>query len=187
LAKWKKQTLKLKDDHGWKSRPGYRILVLGRGAVRIDIPQDWVVEPGKGSLQILDRKPPDDDCRLEVSFNQVPRIDWSRLPLAQLLTDVISDDHRAVTHTGDIRSEDRSDLRLVWTEVRFTDPVENREAYSRILIGIGGNVQCLLTMDYWTEDAERVTPVWDEAVKTLQVARYIADPTTGKPIEPWLN
>src|SRR4028118_867180 len=34
---WLKETLELKEDHNWKSKPGTRIFVAGRGAVRFDV------------------------------------------------------------------------------------------------------------------------------------------------------
>ena len=187
MTKWKKQTLKLKPQHSWQARPGYRIFVADRGAVRFDIPQTWILEPDTASIKFFDAAPPDDNCRLEMSCTRLPPIDWSGLPLAQLLQDVVAGDHREVISTGEIVSINRRDLRLVWTELRFRDPVEEREAYSRILLGLGGNVQCLITLDYWPEDAERARPVWDEVVRTLQLGVYIADPTTGRQIAPRLN
>ncbi|HEY9649388.1 MAG TPA: hypothetical protein V6C95_01910, partial [Coleofasciculaceae cyanobacterium] len=38
---WLKQTLELKENHNWKSKPGTRIFVAGRGALRFDVPEDW--------------------------------------------------------------------------------------------------------------------------------------------------
>jgi hypothetical protein len=187
MTKWKKQTLKLKKQHSWKARPGYRIFVADRGAVRFDIPQNWILQPDSESIKFFDGEPPDDNCRLEVSRNYLPPIDWNSFPLPQLLQDVVAGDHREVISRGEVISLNRFDLRLVWTELCFRDPVENREAYSRMLIGIGGNVQCLITMDYWPEDANRVRQVWDEVVRTLQLGVYIIDPTTGKTITPRLN
>ena len=187
VAKWKKQTLKLKPNHSWKARPGYRIFVVGRGAVRFDIPQAWVLQPDTGSIKIYDGDPPNDNCRLEVSYNQLPPIEWGGFPLAPLLEEVISGDHREILSKGEVMSLNRHGLRLVWTEFCFMDPVEKREAYSRMLIGIGGNVQCLITLDFWPEDAKRVDPVWDEVIRTLQLGIYIPDPTTGKAMIPRLN
>ena len=47
---WTKKTLKLKEGHGWKSRPGYSIFVADRGAVRFDFPKTWVMEPERASV-----------------------------------------------------------------------------------------------------------------------------------------
>lgn len=67
MGKWKRQTLKLKENHGWRAKPGYKIFVADRGAVRFDIPQEWIMDPGKDSIKFHDRTPPDDDCLLQVS------------------------------------------------------------------------------------------------------------------------
>jgi hypothetical protein len=130
-------------------------------------------------VQVLRRSAPDDDIRLEVSYNQLPSVDWSELPLSDLLKSVVTDDHRRLVALGGIKRIRRDNLRLVWRETSFTDPVEKREARSRICIGIGTGVQCLITMEYWPEDAGRATPVWDEALRTLQLEHYVDDPTRG--------
>ena len=144
MPKWDKKILDLKEGHVWKSRPGYRIFVAGRGAVRLDVPDDWVLRPDEDSFKFHDAEPPDDDCVMIVSYNR-------------------------------------------WSEHGFIDPAENREAISRMLIGVAGYVQCLVTMDYWPEDAVRVTPVWDEILRSLRLGVHIPDPTTGATIIPWLN
>lgn len=152
---------------------------MGRGAVRFDFPQGWIMKPGTPSFKFYDGAPPDDDIRLEVSYNQLPPVDWSELPLSDLLESVVTDDHRRLVALGGIKRVRRDNLRLVWRETSFTDPVEKREARSRICIGIGTGVQCLITMEYWPEDAGRATPVWDEALRTLQLEHYVDDPTRG--------
>lgn len=187
MAKWKKHTLKLKDSHRWKAKDGYRIFVANRGAVRFDFPQAWLLKPDADSFKFHDAEPPDDNCRLELSVNYLPPADWSRLPLAQFLREMADNDERDITTRGEIVTEERTDLRLAWTEFRFVDPIEKREAYSRILLGIGGRVQCLITFDYWAEDAAQLTPVWDEVVKSLQLGKIIPDPTTGQMPDPRLN
>jgi hypothetical protein len=70
------------------------------------------------------------------------------------------EDYRGLDATGEIESVERGALRLVWRETSFEDPVENREARSRFSIGLGTSVQCLITMEYWPEDAHRAIPVW---------------------------
>jgi hypothetical protein len=119
MAKWKKQTLKLQKNHRWKAKPGYRICVIGRGAVRFDIPQGWIMEPDAASIKFYDGAPPDDNCRLEASYNVIPSIDWSGFPLEQLLEDVVEGDHRGQISTGEVISVRRVDLRLVWRSFVF--------------------------------------------------------------------
>jgi len=176
---WIKQTLELKSDHKWQSQPGYKIFVAGRGAVRFDVPADWVFEPAEKSFQFFDGKPPDDNCRLEVSFNLLPARDWSGFPLADMLSQIVKQEKRDLLETSEIITIKRQTVRMVWTEIKFMDSQENRPAYSRTCIGLGSNVQCLITFDYWVEDAKRLTPVWDEVLRTLTLGLYISDPRTG--------
>lgn len=176
---WIKQTLDLKPDHKWQSKPGYKIFVAGRGAVRFDVPADWVFEPAEKSFRFLDGAPPNDDCRLEVSFNLLPDRDWSDFPLAGTLRSIVKKETRNVIETGEIMTVQRQTARIVWTEIKFIDSQADRPAYSRTCIGIGSNVQCLITFDYWVDDAERVTPVWDQVLSTLTLGLFISDPRTG--------
>ncbi len=187
MAKWKKQTLKLQKNHRWKARAGHRICVIGRGAVRFDFPQAWLMESDATSVKFYDAAPPDDNCRLEASYNLIPPIDWSGLPLEQLLKDVVEGDHREIVSKGEVIGLRRPDLRLVWTEFRFHDPAEDREAHSRVCIGLGGNVQCLITLDYWPEDLGRIIPVWDEVMRTLKLGICVNDPTIGDAKEYHVN
>src|SRR5919199_982170 len=180
MSKWKKQVLKMKPDHGWRAKPGHKIFVADRGAVRFDYPQEWVVEPGEKSVKFYDVAPPDDNCRLEVSFMRLPPIDWSGLPLQQLVEVAVKGDERNPIAEEEMRYVKRADLELAWTEITFIDPVEKREARSRICVGRGSNIQPLITLDFWPEDAERVNPVWDEVLRSLELGQYIQDPTRGK-------
>jgi hypothetical protein len=179
MARWKKKTLKLKDTHGWKARPGCRIFVADKGAVRFDFPMHWVMEPTSDCIQFHDRQPPDDDCRLAVSYQRLPAIDWSGAPLADMLCQVIDDDPRGLTLKGDVVEVRRADLHLVWAEGNFIDAKELRAAVGRIAIGIESNIQVLLTFDYWATDGERFSAVWDDVLQSLQVGTYIPDPTRG--------
>ncbi|GFE68259.1 hypothetical protein [Chroococcus sp. FPU101] len=176
---WVKQTIELAEDHNWKSQPNTRIFVAGRGAVRFDVPHDWHFEPQENSFQFLDQKPPNDDCRLEVSYNLLPPADWTDFPLRNLLKQVVEDDSREPGEMGEIHQLKRQTARIVWTQIAFIDPQENRPAYSRIAIGLGSGVQCLITFDYWVDDAERVTPVWDMVMSSLVLGLFIRDPRTG--------
>lgn len=176
---WVKQTIELAEDHNWKSQPNTRIFVAGRGAVRFDVPHDWHFEPQENSFQFLDRKPPNDDCRLEVSYNLLPPADWTDFPLRNLLKQVVEDDSREANEMGEIHQLKRQTARIVWTQIGFIDPQENRPAYSRIAIGLGSGVQCLITFDYWVDDAEKFTPVWDMVMSSLVLGLFIRDPRTG--------
>jgi hypothetical protein len=183
----KPEHLKLKRGHHWRARPGHRIFVADRGAVRFDFPQTWVLKMGERSVCLHDREPPDDDCRLEVSHMFLPPADWSGLPVEQLLDTAVGSDTRGIETRGRTYVVRRHGLRLAWTELRFTDPLENRAARSRILVGIGNNVQCLITFDFWDDDQTRLAPAWDEVVRTLELGVYVEDPTTGARRDPLLN
>lgn len=176
---WLKENLELKEDHNWKSKPGTRIFVAGRGALRFDVPHDWHFEPDTKSFRFLDKKPPHDDCRLEASFNLLPPGNWADLPLVPLLKQVVRDDERNVVEQGEIIQLKRQTARIVWTQIKFIDSQENREAYSRTCIGVGSGVQCLITFDYWADDVDRLLPVWDTVMESLVLGLYIRDPQTG--------
>jgi hypothetical protein len=187
VSKWKKETFKLKKKHKWAAKPGHRIFVVGRGAVRFDIPQSWVLKPDEDSIKFYDLEPPDDNIRLECSFNQLPAADWDSFPLETLMPQVLEDDHRGILSRGEVISLKRKDLRLVWMESSFQDPGENRLAYTRAMIGLGGNVQCLITIDFWPEHRKIAESVWNDVIDSLKLGVYILDPTTGTPLTPDLN
>ena len=176
---WIKETLELKEDHNWQSNPGYKIFVAGRGAVRFDVPQDWHFEPQEKSFSFHDAPPPNDDARLEVSYNQLPQGDWSLFPLQHTLKKVVEEDSRNVIDKSEIITIKRQTARIVWTELKFIDSNEDREAFSRICIGLGSNVQCLITFEFWADQAEKMVPVWDEVMRSLVLGLYIRDPRTG--------
>ncbi len=177
--RWSKQTLPLKSSHTWKAPPGYQVFVADRGAVRFNFPRAWVVEPEADCIALYDQKPPKDDCRLAVSYLRLPPVDWSGLPLAELIAELVKDDHRPVLARGKIMAVPREGLELAWTEVRFMDPQEKREAFSRLALARGSKLQALITFDYWAEDARRLTPVWDEVMRSVELGRYVTDPTAG--------
>lgn len=179
MTDWVKETLKLKKSHSWKSKPGYRIFVADRGAVRFDFPQDWILKPASDCIKLHDVEPPDDTCTLAVSYIRLPPIDWSGLPLSQLVRTVVEDDEREVLSKGEVVEVKRPDLEISWAEVCFIDPGENREAFSRICLGRGSGIQSLITFDFWPEDRTRLEPVWDEVLASLQLGLHIEDPTAG--------
>ena len=178
--KWIKKTLELKPNHGWDGPPGYKIFVADRGAVRFNVPGDWVLEPQEKSFKFTDKEPPDDDCCLEVSFNYLPPRDWSLFPLKSALRQAMEEDDRDIIERGEIITVKRQTARIVWMEIKFIDTqTEPREAYSRTCIGLGSNIQCLITFDYWADQAEQLIPHWDEVIRSLTLGLYISDPRTG--------
>ena len=177
----KSTTMRLKDDHTWKAPDGYKIVVIDRGLVSFNIPESWVVtdmEP----FTVRDAPVPDDKAGLQVTaFRLPPHIDMSGLPLAPMLLNATANPK---TYQVLVRSElirdPRSDIELVWLEDRFLDPKEKREAYSRNATARGFNVQVLITFSYWVEHQSWCTPIWEEALRSLQLGRVIADPLKGE-------
>lgn len=189
--KFTKTTARLKDNHTWQAPKGYKIVVLDRGLVSFNIPEKWVLhklEP----VEIYDKAPPDDDCRLSVSFWRLPPgVDWTGLPLDDMLlkaTQGAEEDEAAekgeegktdILERGPIVRPTRTDLEIFWLENRFLDKTEKREAFSRHAIARGWDVQVLISFDFWLTDAPKLTPIWDEVVRSLQLGRVIQDPTKG--------
>ena len=179
MSSWNKKNLTLKPGHTWKAKPGCKIVVADRGAVRFDVPEAWVVIPGPDAIKIHDKQPPDDDCALAVSYVRLPPIDWTGLPLVKLLSDSTKQTGLQVTKTGAILEQHRADLAIAWRELHFIDEKEQRDAISRICLGRRKLVQCLITFDFWVTDLERCDPVWKTVLDTLAVGEFVHDPTTG--------
>ena len=179
-AKWQKKTLRLRKDHQWEGKPGNKVFVANRGDVRFEFPGSWLVIPGEDSIKFYNKKPPDDDCILQLSVLHLPpEIDWSGYPVAKLLNDVTKDDERGSISRGEIKRELRQNFELAWLQTSFIDPNEQREARGRSCLVRGGTVQAFLTLDYWPEHADWVEPVWDEVLSTLRIGQYIKDIRTG--------
>src|SRR5262249_59253101 len=134
MAEWSKASSKLKKGHSWKAPPGFRIFVADRGAVRFNIPQGWIIEPDSDSIKFYDGKPPDDNCRLACSYLRLPPIDWSGLALSELIKVATEGDERNLTTDGKITHKQRADLEVAWADFTFVDPVERREAYTRLCL-----------------------------------------------------
>lgn len=118
--------------------------------------------------------------RISVTFWRFPQeIDWTGLPLGPLLAQATEGSEMEILARGELVTVPRTDLELVWTEHRFLDPVEKREAYSRNAVARGWGVVVLITFDFWVDDAKVMLPVWDEVLRSLQLGRKIEDPTKG--------
>src|ERR1700736_2076257 len=105
---WKKESLKLKKRHGWKSRPGNLICVIGRGAIRFDYPEGWLVSPEEGQLNIRDKAHPNDSCVLAVSQMHLPPV-ADLAPLDELVRGTIQEEKRPGRKAGDVVEISRED------------------------------------------------------------------------------
>ncbi len=170
--KWEKSTHKLGENHKWRSKPGYNIFVANWGAVRFDIPSDWVVVPGE-TFKFHDRQPPDDECIIELTVNTLPPADYTGFPLAAALADVLDGTHPNTISRSDVAYEERGGTRLAWSTVRYVDESVLREAIAQNLLGLHGVIQILLTMAYWPEDAERIEPVWEEILRSVRLGEAV--------------
>ena len=142
--------------------------------------------PSEDAIKFYNRPPPDDDCLLQLTVMYLrPDIDWSGLPLTELVRQAIKDDFRGIISEGEMVHVRRADLELAWIETRFIDPNEHREACSRTCLARSGNIQPLITLDFWPEDAERFGAVWDEVLRSLRLGDYVKDPTRGAPARRW--
>jgi len=110
---------------------------------------------------------------------RLPPIDWSELPLSQLIREIVNNDHRPVVDEGEIIEAKREDIELARTEICFTDPVEDRKAHSQICLARWAHIQSWITFDFWPEDAARLSAVWNEALNSLELGLFIKDPTRG--------
>jgi hypothetical protein len=177
MAKWHEEVYKLPKNLKWPARPGYKTFVAEQGAVRFDIPDDWIVEPQDTSIKFLDQAPPDDTCSLEMSiFHLPPGPDWSKLPLVQLLTDATNESDQEVISRHEPVYQRRGDMEIAWLETRYVEPEEHREARSRTCMARRGLIQPLFTFAYWPEDARRVLPAWNEMLRSLRLGEYVAFP-----------
>ena len=180
MADWIKEELTLRDDHTWRAKPGCKIFVADRGVLRLDYPEDWVVIPSKNSINFHDRQPPDDDIHMEVSIMRLPPVDWSGLPLRSLIPAAIQGDERDIRSRGEIKEARNGDVEIAWIESTFMDHQQgDREAKTRLCLARSGNIQPIITMEYWLEDKERATKAWDDALESLELGMHIEDPTKG--------
>jgi len=180
VAEFNETKLKLREGHTWRCKPGFKIFVLDRGELRFDVPEDWVMELGKTSVKFYDRQPPDDNCRLEVSLLRHPQIDFSQLPLDQLLRQAGGSNPGDDTRHQNVQLQSRPGIELAWVEKFFTDSQENKPARSRIAVIRGITAHALVTLDFWEADAERVLPAWDEVMRSIDMGLKVQDPTVGE-------
>jgi hypothetical protein len=174
---WTRRSFRLKDRHGWKSKPGYAICAIDRGAIRFDYPEGWRVRPEPDSLSIRD---PEDNCILAVSQMRLPPELADQFPLKHLVLVSSGGDKRKVLIRGEVIEVPRADgVELAHIELRHFDPKEKREAISRLAVARGSGVYCLMTFDFWVDDTNKYVGVWEEALRSLTLGLYITDPTVG--------
>src|SRR5207247_11148571 len=85
MSRWERRKDSRPENHGWTAPESYNVFVADRGALRLNFPDGWIVKPGEASICFHDREPPEDRCCIEVSYLRLQPIDWSGLPLPELL------------------------------------------------------------------------------------------------------
>ena len=179
-----REVYELPENHSWTARPGHKVLVLDRGAVVLEFPRDWFVQPGREQTDIRDRATAGEStCVLAVSYLRLPPVDWSGLPLGELLLPAVQGDGREHIASGPTIAGRRGDLEIAWTELRVVDARERREARCRICLARGRGVQCLLSLDFWPEDETRLHAVWENVLDSLRLGVPVDDPIRGRRIE----
>ncbi len=180
---WTREVYRLPEHHGWTAKPGHKILVLDRGAVQLEFPADWVMEPGPSQINIRDAATAEaSTCLLAVSCLRLPPVDWSELPLSKLLREAVEGDDRDRIALGPVQETTRDGLALAWAELRVVDPGEHRECRSRMCLARHNGIQCLVTFDFWREDEARLSPVWASVLGSLRLGAPVEAPTLGKRI-----
>lgn len=152
--------------------------MLGRGAVRLEIPDTWVVEPTDDCVKAFERKPPDDECVLAVSYHRWPAA-GQQLSVGSLVRDALEADERSFLSIDPVVEETRIDIVLAWGQGRFIDARVNREAVSRLCLAREGEIQALITFDFWSSDLAVCDARWNMFLATLQLAQWVADPLRG--------
>jgi hypothetical protein len=107
---------------------------------------------------------------------RTPPIDWTDLPLAKLLSDVVEKDARSPLEKGELQLRRLPFAEVAWQDLSYLDPNESRPARSRTALARGGDVHAVITFDCWAEDAARFEPIWDALIASLELARYVEDP-----------
>lgn len=197
--KWNKQVFNLPSNHGWTAKPGNKVVVLDRGALRFEIPQDWIAEPSRSSLKLMDDEFEDATMSLEVSVIYAGvrgrRVDWNGLPLVELIKDVTSEKQPGFSsrRKSKKRKQDETkvvgpptavrmgNLEMAWVQTEFMDPGENRPAHSRIAVTRhhGASIHGLFTMSFWPEDIERAKSIWNDVLGTLKMGEHFESPLRG--------
>lgn len=169
---------RLAPGHGWRAQPNHTILVLDRGALRLEYPAAWVVKVTDDCLRIYDKEPPADDCALGVSSHRWPSAVLG-VSVASLVGAALASGKRTFIAVEPIVEEANLDHALAWGEGRWIAAPENREACARLCIARNAEVHALLTFDFWLSDRERVDPVWRGILATLQLGQWVDDPLRG--------
>ena len=177
------KTFQLRGDHRWKAKAGNSILVLDRGAVRLEIPRAWTVSRNQGSVRATDKPSPDDNCSLEVTVYHLPHLVDELPSVAELLAQATPEEkdlaHERIERKP-IVEQRRGDVSIAILETRFRE--NGRDATSYTQIAMAGEIACLLTYAFWDDD-RAATRVWQDVQDSLVLGWYVEDPTRGPVVQ----
>lgn len=176
--------LKLKRHHHWEAKPGNVICVIDRGAIRFDYPENWDLTVDEGQINIRDRPKPDDNCVLSVSRMYLPAELADQVPLRDLIEKALQEDEGQTLERKPAAEIARVDgIELAYIESRYIEKNERREALTRLAMARGSGIYCLITFSFWADDRGKCDLVWDEALRSLTLGVYAADPTVGPVVQ----
>jgi hypothetical protein len=175
------EKLKLKDNHTWKSKPGYAICVIDRGLVRFDYPSHWIVEPEEGAVHLHDRPPSVESCDLGVSIFHLPAELVQELCLDDVLRETLGNDRKPYEQS-EIHHVARGDLEIGWLEQKYIEAEHKRDARFRVALA-RGPILCVISMNYWSSRAAGLERVWDEVLRTLVIGMRVEDPAAGPVVQ----
>src|SRR5712691_1970185 len=96
-------------------------------------------------------------------------IDWSKLPLEEMIRQAVGKESGSYD-PANVRTLRRGEIRIVWLEHEFMEPVEIRPAISRCGLASRADVMALITFNFWPEHREKAETVWNGLLETLRLA-----------------
>lgn len=164
----------LPKDHSWTAREGFKILIANRGAIRMDIPREWVVTPREGGILLAsDRDPPDDSCRIEMSVLSLPVVSPLPIRLADMLTIVQSAEAEDLRPAGRIHVERRGTTEVGWFASHENEVDGDREILTRHLFACAPGAQAVVTYRVYVDAADRFARVWRELLRSLRLGERL--------------
>lgn len=146
--------------------------------MRLEYPDSWVVEATDDCVKVHDKAPPDADCALGVSYHRWPA-EGQSLSVATLVQTALETDERSLFALGPIVEHARTDIDVAWGQGTFVDRETGRDACARLCLARKGEIQALLTFDFWASDLARGDVQWDAFLASLELGQWVADPRRG--------
>lgn len=164
-------SLRMPDDHAWRTEPGYKIVVADRGAARFDVPQAWQpVQDATADVCLADAQPPDDTVRLQFTLLPVRVPRGTALPPASVMLEgVIGEEWQG--RRGPVRSERRAGLDLAWIEADDVDTENGRPILTRTCTVVGGGRVALFTLACYADRPSPAADAWRVLRTSVELGR----------------